>query len=219
VVLLGDSHAGQYFPALERIGRDSDWRITGLTKVGCTPASVSVWSSSLDGPYEECDEWRESALERIEAEKPDLVVVSSASYYHVNRSGRRLGHEPSRPHLIEAYEETLDRLLRTGARVAVMIDIPHAPFNVSDCVSENLGSLSECTFDEADSLNPPRFDVPAARATPDATAIDIRPVMCPDGLCRGVIGNVLVYRETNHITGTFSATLSRYIEQRLPPLR
>ena len=47
VFLLGDSHGQQYFPALERIGRDKGWRITGLTKVGCTPASISVWSGSL----------------------------------------------------------------------------------------------------------------------------------------------------------------------------
>ena len=134
VFLLGDSHGQQYFPALQRIGRDKDWQITGLTKVGCTPASISVWSGSLKGPYPECDEWRENSLRRMEEGDPDLVVVSSASYYHVDDDGDKLGHLPSRPLLSSAYEETLNRLLATGAEVVVMVDIPQAPFNVSDCV-------------------------------------------------------------------------------------
>ncbi len=216
VFLLGDSHGQQYFPALERIGRDKDWQITGLTKVGCTPASISVWSGSLKGPYPECDEWRENSLKRIEEGDPDLVVVSSASYYHVDDDGDKLGHLPSRPLLASAYEETLNRLLATGAEVVVMIDIPQAPFNVSDCVSENLDSLSECAFPLSDAVNKTHFDIPAAEAVPEAHSIEIQRVMCPDRVCRAVIGNVLVYRETNHVTATFSETLSDYIEERLP---
>ena len=216
VVLFGDSHAQQYFPALERIGRDRDWHITGLTKVGCTPASISVWSGSLKGPYPQCDEWRENSLSRIEAEDPDLVVISSASYYHVDDDGQRLGHLPSRPLLADAYAETVRRLLAAGAEVAVMIDIPEAPFDVSDCVSENLDSLSECAFPLEDAVNNLHFDVPAAREVPEAHSIEIQRVMCPDRVCRAVIGNVLVYRETNHVTATFSETLADYIEKRLP---
>ena len=66
VVLLGDSHAQQFFPAIEGIAKDKGWLLTGLTKVSCTPASISVWSGQLNGPYFDCDEWRENSLERIE---------------------------------------------------------------------------------------------------------------------------------------------------------
>ena len=218
VFLLGDSHGQQYFPALERIGRNRGWRITGLTKVGCTPASVSVWSGSLSRPYPECDEWRENSLRRIEAGDPDLVVVSSASYYHAEEDGEKLGHIPSRPALVEGYEETLRRLVATGAQVVVMIDIPTAPFNVSDCVSENPNSLTKCAFPVEDALNKLHFDTPAVQAVPEVSSIEIQRVMCPDDVCRAVIGSVLVYRETNHITATFSETLDEYIEDRLPKL-
>ena len=216
VFLLGDSHGQQYFPALKRIGRDRDWRITGLTKVGCTPASQSVWSGSLSGPYPECDEWRENSLARIEASKPNLVVVSSASYYHAEADGEKVGGIPSRPLLIAGYEQTLRRLVATGAQVVVMVDIPRAPFNVSDCVSENLDSLTECAFPVEEAVKELRFDTPAVEAVPEVDSIEIQEVMCPDDVCRAVIGNVLVYRETNHITATFSETLDDYIEERLP---
>ena len=97
-----------------------------------------------------------------------------------------------------------------------MIDIAQAPFNVSECVSEHLDSLSECAFPIDDALNKVRFDVPTGKSVPGITVIDVRNVICPDGVCRAVIGNVLVYRETNHVTETFSRTLRSYIEDRLP---
>ena len=37
VVLFGDSHAMQYFPALENIAKKRDWRLVPLTKSGCAP--------------------------------------------------------------------------------------------------------------------------------------------------------------------------------------
>jgi hypothetical protein len=40
VVLFGDSHAMQYFPALERIAARRRWRLVNLTKGGCPPARV-----------------------------------------------------------------------------------------------------------------------------------------------------------------------------------
>ena len=126
--------------------------------------------------------------------------------------GDKLGHLPSRPLLSSAYEETLNRLLATGAEVVVMVDIPQAPLNVSDCVSENLDSLSECAFPLEDAVNKTHFDIPAAEAVPEANSIEIQRVMCPDRVCRAVIGNVLVYRETDHVTGPSrkrSATTSR----------
>ncbi len=70
-----------------------------------------------------------------------------------------------------------------------------------------------------DSPTDRRFDVPAGRSVPGVTVIDTRPLICPDRICRGVIGNVLVYREEAHITATFSEALRPFIERRLPRVR
>jgi len=44
VVLLGDSHALHYFPALDRVARHRGWRLVVLTKAGCAPAAGRVRS-------------------------------------------------------------------------------------------------------------------------------------------------------------------------------
>jgi hypothetical protein len=47
-------------------------------------------------------------------------------------------------------------------------------------------------------------------------------VLCPRPhgggrrLCAPVIGNVLVYRDTYHMSATFAATLADWLERRLP---
>jgi hypothetical protein len=54
------------------------------------------------------------------------------------------------------------------------------------------------------------------------TIIDPIDVLCPRPhgggrrLCAPVIGNVLVYRDTYHMSATFAATLADWLEGRLP---
>jgi hypothetical protein len=49
--------------------------------------------------------------------------------------------------------------------------------------------------------------------------IDAADRFCLGRLCPAVIGNVLVYRQTGHITATYAATLAPWLERRLPAVR
>ena len=70
VVIFGDSHAMQLFPAIEQMAARRHWRIVELTKAGCPPSRVRVVFTISDRSYAECDAWREHALRRIERERP-----------------------------------------------------------------------------------------------------------------------------------------------------
>ena len=75
VVLFGDSHAMQWFAALEQTALLRHWRLVTLVKAGCPYEDVTVMHGP--GVYGECDVWRANSLARIAAEHPALVVVSS----------------------------------------------------------------------------------------------------------------------------------------------
>ena len=45
--------------------------------------------------------------------------------------------------------------------------------------------------------------------------VDINREICPDNLCRAVIGNALVYRDKSHLTATFARTLAPALERGL----
>src|SRR5215218_2006163 len=65
VVLFGDSHALQWFPALDHAARTHHWQLESLTKTTCPPVQLSFWSPVLRRPYRECDQWRATMLARI----------------------------------------------------------------------------------------------------------------------------------------------------------
>jgi peptidoglycan/LPS O-acetylase OafA/YrhL len=216
VALFGDSHALMYFPALEPIARERGWRLLALVKLGCTPAEAHVRNPNLGRGYDECDEWREDALRRIEKEKPDMVVVTGGVLFNVVEDGEKRDGEASGPILEAGYAKTLRRLRGTRAKVAAIQDIPHAPHDVSDCVSESLDDLERCAFERGEAKDHYQFDVPAAREVEGVELVDMTPAICPDDLCRAVIGNAITYRGTNHLTATFARTLAPRLEVKLP---
>jgi peptidoglycan/LPS O-acetylase OafA/YrhL len=217
VVLFGDSHAAQYFDALEPIALRRGWRLVHLTKAGCPPASVSVISATLRGEYAECDLWRENALRRIERrEHPALVVTSSNVRYTVVAGGRRLGDKESRLAMAEGLAKTLGRLRRAAPRVAFIRDAPRPPSDIPSCVAGAMRDLRRCAFRERDAFEHPDVVTAAARAVRGIRVIDPTRVFCRSGICPAVIGDVLVYRNTGHLTATWVYTMRGWLEGRLP---
>ncbi|MDQ2701116.1 MAG: acyltransferase [Actinomycetota bacterium] len=211
VVLFGDSHALQYFPAMLKISEKRNWKLVGLARGNCLVADV---------PYRErCDKWRKNVLERIEqVEKPDLVVLSSSTLdrFRVKSGGRELSRNESQPKLVEGLTRVLKRFRKTGAKVVVIRDQARAPFIPHECVADNLKELKKCFF------SPSRreewsFDRDAAKLA-GVKLIDPMPVLCRNDTCPSVIGDVIVYRDTYHLTATFARTLAPWLEKQLPEL-
>jgi peptidoglycan/LPS O-acetylase OafA/YrhL len=219
VVLFGDSHAAQWFPALERIATDRGWRLVSLTKSACTAADVTVWSATLGRAYTECDTWRRSAVERIAAERPALVVVSDSRGVRPIVDGEPLVGDAGGPALADGLRRTLDGLRPLAGEVAVIGVTPEAPDDPPACLSENPGSVLACATPVARAVDTAWLAIEAAVAEEaDATYIDPTAWVCPTGPCPAVIGRFLVYRDTHHLATPFAAALASRLAGRLPDL-
>jgi SGNH domain-containing protein len=217
VVLFGDSHALQYFPAVERIALERGWRLVHLSKAGCPPAAARLrHSPSRARHYRACTTWRENALRRIQRERPFLVITAGSTNRRVDEGGRHLGRHASDRALGRGYAKTLRRLAAIAPRVVALRDSPRPPFDVAGCVAAHMRDLRRCAFVR-----------PAARTRPDAisramarvrgvTLVDPLPELCPRRLCPAVIGDVLVWRRGAHLTATYTATMWRWLERELP---
>ena len=212
LILFGDSHAMQYFSALEKLALENHWRLIALTKAECTPGEVKIRSMIEDREYSQCDEWREKTMERIEeAGKRALVVMSGNSdYTPYDENGEELSGREASEAMEESYLKTIDRIHEAGLQVTVIRDTPSSASDVPSCVSEDLDNLDKCAFKRVHDWNLD-FDVRAAEKSPYANLIDITDEICPADLCRAVIGNALVYRDKTHLTATFARTLSPWI--------
>lgn len=216
VVLLGDSHLAQWWPAFERIMSAHDWKVVFLVKTSCTYADVTTMSES--GPRAECDAWREAALARIMVEKPALVILS-ANHRHaplvdgVTRAGSEawaaMGAGASR---------TISRLQSTGARVAVLGDTPQLPFDPADCLSSNADHIIRCAIPREQAIDPGWLVAERAAAEDlGASFVDVDAWVCPSDPCPMVIGRYAVFADTNHVTRPFAQGLTLRLEQALLP--
>ena len=216
VVLLGDSHAMQWFAALRILARRRHWRLVVLTKSACTPALVNVFNAYLKRPYRECPPWRGAALRRIADEQPAMVVTSGLATYTVMRGGRRLEPRESASALESGLIATFRRLRATGARVYALRDSPPPTGDPRACVSRSIARLARCAFATRDAYAFRPVGLRAARHVAGARGIDTRPAFCPGRLCPAVIGNALVYRNAGHITATYMRTLAPWLGRQLP---
>jgi peptidoglycan/LPS O-acetylase OafA/YrhL len=216
LILFGDSHALQYSPALETLADEHDWRLIVLTKAECTPGEVEIRSMVAEREYSQCDAWREEELRRIEMGAKSTVVVISGDtvYTPYGSDGEELSGEAGAAEMEAGYVSTLTRIHRAGLRTVVIQDTPVSTSYVPGCVSERLQHLESCAFplvrDKAT-----EFDARAAKVAPGSHLIDLTAKICPDDLCRAVIGNALVYRDKSHLTATYARTLAPSIERGL----
>jgi len=216
LILFGDSHAMQYFPALEELAETHHWRLITLVKAECTPGEVKIRSMIADREYSQCDAWREESLRRIEMGGGSTLVVMSGdtAYVPYGSDGGELSGEAAATAMEAGYLATLTRIHRAALRTVVIQDTPASASDVPGCVSEDLQHLASCAFPRVHDEDK-EFDVRAARSAPGGHLIDINREICPDDLCRAVIGNALVYRDKSHLTATFARTLAPAIERGL----
>lgn len=209
VILFGDSHALQYAPVLTPIAEEKDWRLVVLTRGNCTPADVDIRSY--------CNEWRDNTIKRILDEDPDMIVMATSTTGELDMTTED-GVEVVAPDSVPLHEEgmirTINELKKTGATMVMMGDQIGAPTPPDQCVGENLKNLRECAFPN-EPLPSRFFDRRAAHET-GIELISPVPKLCNDELCPAVIGNVLVYRDTYHISATYAETLAPWLGRRLP---
>lgn len=211
VALAGDSHAAQWLPALEPIAEENGWRLETYTKSSCPLNSSSI---SIDGSlYEECSTWNEGMLEQLTgADAPDHIIVSASRYSTAEDAQSSEGAST----VEEGFTQTWDTLEDAGVSVTVILDTPRAGLDIPECVAENPEALSDCAFNRDDAIDNSGYpSLSRASESSGVSSIDLTDMICPEEQCAPIVGSVLVYQDTNHITGTYSATLSSSLESAL----
>jgi hypothetical protein len=211
LVLYGDSHAMQYFPPLQALARKHHWRLIVLNKRECTPGEVGIRGES-GSEYSTCDAWHRTEMRRITGlgRRTTVVISGDSAYTAYGSNGHALRGRANADAMEAGYLATLRKIHRAGLGAIVIRDMPAAPRDIPNCVAKNRDHLRACAFRWVHNANR-EFDVRAARAAPGSHLIDLTPEVCPDDLCRAVIGNALVYRDKQHLSATFARTLSPWI--------
>jgi peptidoglycan/LPS O-acetylase OafA/YrhL len=212
VFLFGDSHAASWYPALARLAEDGEIRLDTNTKSSCSSADVPLL---LDGvEYGECAQWRSDVVSRIQQEEPALVLLAN----HGTEEWEMIDGDDPAGQWQDGLESTI-REIDGAAEVAVLADVPLQGSDPARCLSNNLEHADACdaTVQEAFSPEVIETEKAAAQAT-DAEYLDLNSYLCNEETCPTIIDNLLVYRDEQHLTATFSARLAEPLEEKIRPL-
>ncbi|MFD3806746.1 acyltransferase family protein [Streptomyces sp. NPDC058619] len=208
IVLLGDSHAGQWFSPMLALAAERGWALQELVKQGCPLPRLEVHSPQLGRVYRECDTWRADALERLRKQpKPRLIVIASLNRYTADAQL-----------LAEGWERTLEPLRALGVPIVYIEDTPVPGTDVPACVSGSPESPGACAFSRAGSRQPDPLALRiASGALPGVRSISVNPVLCPgDGpTCPAVVDRILLYRDDAHLTNVAAVVLTPRLERLL----
>ena len=102
------------------------------------------------------------------------------------------------------------RLVRaTGARVVVLGPTPKPTVDVPDCLSAHLSNAVACLTPRADAVNAAGLRAERqAVLQAGGSYLDITPWLCTRASCAVMVGNLLAYRDDNHLSTTFTQWVS-----------
>ncbi|NEA52709.1 acyltransferase family protein [Streptomyces sp. SID13666] len=208
IVLLGDSHAGQWFSPLLGIAAQRGWALQELVKQGCPLPQLTVRNPQLGRTYTECDTWRADSLSRLrQGPKPRLVVVASLNRYTDDQQLLTAG-----------WEKTLSPLRALGVPIVYIQDTPIPGTDIPACVSGHTKDPDACAFDRATAQWPdPLAASIAAGRLPGVRAVEMNSVLCPGAgaTCPAVLERILLYRDDAHLTNVAATVLAPRLERLL----
>ncbi|MFL6106183.1 MAG: acyltransferase family protein [Marmoricola sp.] len=218
IAVVGDSKAGQWVPAFQKLAKTNDWQILTYTKSACAFATIPT---TLNGEaYSACRTWTDNVIKDLTTKvKPDYVVTASERGSGIigTKDGKP---QTSKPAFVDALASTWKTLENAGIKVISLSDSPQTGMQVYSCVSEHEKDyFSKCTFDKAKGIRLSGHDEQAAAAKKAKVPfIDMTDFICPPAYknaCPPVIGNVMIYRQGSHITKTYIETMATQLEEQL----
>ena len=204
VALVGDSHAAQWFPALDVIAQQRGWKILPFTKDSCVFLDMRIVSLHLEREYTECARWRDQVVIALQRAQPDLVVVASSRWVHPVDPADA---DPQRQ------SDAMARLVRAlPGHIAIIADTPLSAVDVPACLSRPDRTAADCATARGYALTAHLARDGRAAAALGATLIDPTQWLCGPEVCSAVIDRTIVYRDDHHLTATMARRLAPLLE-------
>jgi SGNH domain (fused to AT3 domains) len=211
MVLFGDSHALMWFPALDAIATSAKWRLVALMNYGCPVADVTVWDTVTNSPDTDCPYFRAHMIKRIDKLDPQLLVVSE-DFYTLDAKDEPI----TDAQWTTALEKSLGALHAKSMRRVVIGQDELVPNPVA-CLAAYPSAVQTCSRPATSASF--TAELAADRAAAHEAKwpyVNELPWLC-SATCTAVIGKMIVYNSTGHLTATYDTYLSGVLRLALKP--
>jgi peptidoglycan/LPS O-acetylase OafA/YrhL len=207
IALVGDSHASALFPAVDWVARRQGARLLPFVKVACPFIDMRVVDPIIKREYTECASWNAAVLDRLASLHPDLTIVAMSHWIYplraVDTTASRIGAAVGR------------MLSQLRGRVVLLVDTPHASVDVPACLSKHVSDIRPCATPRGVALSAHGVIERIAANAADVPTVDLAPAICPASPCAAVVGGMIVWRDSHHLTATFAAALGPVLNRGL----
>jgi hypothetical protein len=215
-VLFGDSHAAQWFPALNALATKRGYRLYSWTKSACPWYELTIVQHRTDREYTECATWRHSMFRRLAAQSPDVIFVASiAGIYQVRRNGATLSQDQSQPLIEAAIVATLRKLRLLGSHIVFITDNPRQEGSIPECIRVHLPNLTACDIPRTRLEVTSSTDATAVRQVPGVEIADLDDRFCGPTTCPVVVNGYIVHSDRNHLTASFAKASAAWFSSHL----
>jgi peptidoglycan/LPS O-acetylase OafA/YrhL len=222
LVLIGDSHARQWVPALDALSKRYGYTAYFLIREGCPSSDVTPWMVH-GGPSTDCEAFQDWARQQVEDLQPDVVLLGSEA----NRRGftsddgelvddtvKGSGDEMATMYR-EGMEREIDYLSPNTQRVIVIGDPPAVVEHPGRCLSERDATLKTCLSTE-EKLSLTFIDsLRQAAKNKGVEFVETANWFCDQGLCPSVVGDYIAHRDRTHISQSYAGFLTDVLEAQI----
>ena len=217
LVLIGDSHARQWVPALEALAQRYGYTAYFLIREGCPSSDVTPWMVH-GGPSTDCEAFQEWARDQVEEMQPDVVLLGSEANRRgfTGDDGDVVDDEKTMATMYrEGMEREIDYLSPNTGRVIVIGDPPAVMEHPGRCLSERDASLKTCLSKEDDVSLVFIDSLRQAALAKGVQFVETADWFCADGLCPSVVGDYIAHRDRTHISQTYAGYLTDELEAQI----
>lgn len=205
VVLFGDSHAAQWFDALEKAATSAGWKLIARTKSSCPSNDAGMWLAPMKRFYSACDQWRRNVLDELKAIHPNLVIIANSSHYNGFLYDRSANARISQTRSPDVWRKStltmIEKLRDIGSPVVTIKDNPRMLDSYKLCLSysDACGRARDSAIAGMD-LSKDTITNAGARQ------LDLNDRICDASWCPATINGSIIYQDDHHLTASFAQT-------------
>lgn len=203
-ILIGDSHAGHYYPALSLVSAEDGFSLEARHRGGCNSFAPSA--EGLSQVEKDCVKWGKQSWDAILTDETvERVIISNFTFG---------ANDPS-PATLKRVHEVISQLKKSKIEIVLIRDIPGVPLTPTGEKQTGpacLESGNDCSWIPPESTNDWLLSVAEEEGIP---VFNTWQILCPKGTCQTVIGGLIAYYDTAHLTGAFSETMVHWFREQL----
>ncbi|WP_269770643.1 SGNH hydrolase domain-containing protein [Delftia acidovorans] len=157
--------------------------------------------------YTKCEEWRNKAIEWLQARKVDNIFLGSTA-----------SSDFTEKQWTEGTGRILERLSRSADAIYVIEANPTLGFNGPDCLIKEKregGYKCQSLSENSQYSRVASFLKSVVDKYPKAHWIETASFVCPEGLCQAIRNDTVVFRDAQHLTATFTAKAAMHFSNQM----